>query len=78
MDMVYIARELKENADRTMELCKRKLGEEVFDNDDIDTELVELMRGVFRICDLATQLTCEQANAMNEINRKLDKLLETK
>lgn len=78
MELTKTACELKETAKNAMELIKRKLGEEVIDNDGIDAETLEIMRGMFHMCDLATKLTCEQAEIMDEMNRKLDKLLETK
>ena len=78
MEVTKTAFELKESVKNMMELLKCKLGEEVIDDDDIDTETLELMRGMFRMCDLAMKLTCEQATAMDEMNRKLDNLLETK
>jgi hypothetical protein len=78
MELTNTACELKESVKNMMELCKRKLGEEVIDDDDIDAETIEMMRGMFHMCDLAMKLTCEQAGAIEEMNRKLDKLLETK
>jgi hypothetical protein len=78
MELTKTACELKESANRTMELIKHKLGEEVIDDDNIDAETLEMMRDMFHMCDLAMKLTCEQADAIEEMNRKLDKLLETK
>jgi hypothetical protein len=78
MAMTNTARELKENVNKMMDLCKRKLGEEVLGDENVDAETIELMRGMFRMCDLALKLTCEQAETIDEMNSKLDKLLETK
>ena len=78
MAMTNTARELKENVNNMMELCKRKLGEEVFGDESFDADAFELMSGMFRMCDLAMKLVCEQAETIDEINNKLDKLLETK
>ena len=76
MEMIKTANEMKENADRMMEIAKRKLGEEVFDADSVDTDLIELVRCCIRMYDLGMKLTCEQAEAMDEMDRKLDKVLD--
>lgn len=78
MEMTNTARELKESVNKMMDLCKRKLGEEVFDDKSVDAETIELMRGMFHMCDLAMELTCKQAETIDEINGKLDKLLAAK
>ena len=78
MTMTEKACELKKSMDETLDLCKRKLGEEMFDADDVDTEAIKLVRGIFHVCDLAMELTCKQAETIEEINSKLDKLLADK
>lgn len=77
MAMTNTVRELNESANKMLEVCKRKLGEELFD-DNIDAETVEVMRDMFRMCDAAMKLVREQAETIDEINLKLDKLLATK
>ena len=74
MAMMNTVRELRTSVDGMMDVCKRKLGEEMFD-DSIDIELVECMRGMFKMCDLAMQFVEEQAETINDMNDKLDKLL---
>jgi hypothetical protein len=78
MELTMTAYELKKNAKDMIELYKKKIGEEVIDDECVDAETLGLIRGIFNMCDLAMELTCEQAEAIDEINRKLDKLLETK
>ena len=72
--MTETARELKKGMDDMMIVCKRKFGEMVFDGD-VDTELVEFMRGMFNMCDLSMKLVEEQAQTIEAMNDKLDKLL---
>lgn len=76
MGMTNTARELKKSMGDVMSVCKQKLGEEMFDADCIDTELIDLMRGLFKMCDLAMDLTVQQAETIEAMNEKLDKLVE--
>lgn len=76
MAMTNTVRELKKNMEDMLNVCKRKIGEEMFDADCIDVEAFELMQGMFKMCDLSMKLMEEQAETIDEINNKLDKLLE--
>lgn len=78
MTMTEKACELKKSMSETLDLCKRKLGEEMINADDVDIEAIELVRGLFHVCDLAMELTCKQAETIEEMNGKLDKLLVAK
>ena len=76
MGMTNTVRELKKSMDDMMNVCKKKLGEEVFENDMFyDAETVELMRNMFKMCDLATDLMVQQAETIERMDSKLDKLL---
>ena len=77
MAMINTVRELKKNMEDMVNVCKCKLGEEVFKNEEFyDTETFELMRSMFKMCDLSMQLMEEQALTIDGINNKLDILLE--
>ena len=76
MGMTNTARELKKSMEDTMNVCKKKLCEEVLDDDCIDAETIELMRGMFKMCDLAMDLMVQQAETIEKMDEKLDKLLE--
>ena len=79
MDMMNTVRDLKQSYGDMMNVCKKKLGEEVFDDNNVmDIEFFEMMRGMFRMGDLAMQLVEQQAQTIQEMNNKLDKLLERK
>ena len=78
MAMTNTARELKKSIDDMMLLCKRKIVEEAVESDEIDPDGFEALRIMFNMCELCTKLTCEQAELMEKMNRKLDRLLETK
>ena len=76
MGMTNTARELKKSMEDMMNVCKRKLGEEMFDTDCVDVDCIELMRSMFKMCDLAMDLTVQQAETIEAMNEKVDKLLE--
>ena len=79
MGMTNTVRELKDSMGNVMDVVKRKLGEQIFDDDDVmDIEFYELMRSVFHMCDLAMVLLEQQAMTLEGIDGKLDKLLTRK
>lgn len=75
MTMVETARELKVRMDTTMNIAKRKIGEEMFDAGSIEPELFELLINMFQMCTLYGKLVEEQAEIINEMNNKLDRLV---
>ena len=77
MAMTNTVRELKNTMEDMMDVCKRKLGEEVFEDDEFyDAESIEMMRSMFKMCDLAMDLMVQQAETIERMDEKLDKLLE--
>lgn len=54
---------------------KKKFGELILD-EDIDIELLELMRNMFGMIDISNRLVRDQAYTIQEIDEKLDQLLE--
>lgn len=77
MGMTNTVCELKKSMNDTMNVLKRKLGEEMFDCE-VEPELFEMMRGLFHMCDLSMELMEQQAKTIEGIDEKLDKLLERK
>lgn len=78
MKMTDTVRELKKDMNNMMDLCKRKLGAEVFDGDAVDPEVIEMMRSLFHMCDLSMKLVEQQAETIERMDDKLDKLLAKK
>ena len=76
MDMIKTVNELTEGMNSMMELIKRKAAESMFEDESFDADIVELMRGLTRMSDLSMVLVKQQAETIQEINNKLDKLLE--
>lgn len=76
MDMIKTVNELTEGMNSMMELIKRKTAESLFEDESFDADIVELMRGLTRMSDLSMRLVKEQTTTIQEINNKLDKLLE--
>ena len=77
MDLRKTANEYVEGIEKMNELFKKKFGELVFD-DDIDTDVLDLIKSMFGMIDVSTRLVRDQANTIQDINEKLDKLLEIK
>ena len=75
MELKKTVIEFEKSVDTTMEKCKAKLGEMIFE-DEFDIDTVEFIKDVFQLCDVSMRLVKEQANSIQEINEKLDKLLE--
>ena len=76
MDMIKTVNELTEGMNSMMELIKRKAAESLFEAKRFDADVVELMRGLTHMSDLSMRLVKEQTTTIQEINNKLDKLLE--
>lgn len=76
MGMTNTARELKKNMEDMMDVCKKKLGGELLDDDYVDAEAIEFMRSMFKMCDVAMELMVQQAETLDAMNEKLDKLVE--
>lgn len=75
MKMTDTVREMKESVDKIVGVCKQKIAEEMFE-DDMDIEFYGVMRDMFKMLDLSMTLMQQQAEAIQEMNDKLDKLLE--
>jgi hypothetical protein len=76
MGMTNTVRELKKDMDEMMDEFKAKLGAEVFDNEFIDPELIKMMQKMFHMYDLSMKLMEQQADTIERMDEKLDKLLE--
>lgn len=72
MGMTNTVRELKESMGNMKNIIKRKLCEEMVNADSIDTELVELTKDLFKMCDLSMTLMEQQAETMERMDNKLD------
>ena len=77
MELKITAKEYAEGVNKTTEQFKKKFGELVFDSD-VDADVLDLIKSMFGLIDISTKLVVEQANTIQEINEKLDRLLETK
>lgn len=77
MELKNTAKEYVEGVNKMTEQFKKKFGELVFD-DDIDADVLDLFKSMFGMIDISTRLVAEQANTIQEINDKLDKLLADK
>lgn len=77
MELNITAREYADSINEMTGLLKKKIGEMVID-DEIDTEVLDLLKGAFSMIDVSTRLVRDQACMIQEINDKLDKLLESK
>ena len=77
MELKNTAKEYVEGVNKMTEQFKKKFGELVFD-DDIDADVLDLFKSMFGMIDISTRLVAEQANTIQEINEKLDKLLADK
>lgn len=76
MGMTNTVRELKKDMESMLEQCKAKIGKEMLDDDYIEPEAIEMMRKLFSVCDLSMKLMEQQAEIIEGIDNKLDKLLE--
>lgn len=79
MELTKTATEFKELVKKTMNVCKSKIGELAFDSDMDESDNIEMfgfMKDVFKLCDVSVKLVVEQSEAIDAINKKLDKLLE--
>lgn len=80
MDLMETVKEFTETTDKVMNKCKKKLGETMFseicDADDETIELIGLMADLLHLCDVSLKLVTKQAETIQEINEKMDKLLE--
>lgn len=79
MELMQTVKEFTETTDKVMEKCKKKLGETMFDEfcdaDEEDIEMIGLMADMFHLCDVSLKLVSKQAETIQEINEKMDKLL---
>ena len=74
MELTKTANEYAEGIKTVTEQFKKKFGELVFD-DEVDADVLDLMKGMFGMIDISTRLVVEQAKTIQEINEKLDNLL---
>lgn len=75
MDMIATVNEFEKCVNITMEKAKAKLKDELFE-DSFDSDGLDFVKDLFHMCDLAMRLVKEQATTIQNINEKLDKLLE--
>ena len=75
MDLKVTANKYVEMVEKTTGQFKKKFGELVFD-EGIDADMLDLVKSMFDMLDVSTQLVREQVITIHEINCKLDKLLD--
>ena len=73
--MMYEAKMLVEEANELMEFCKEMVSSRDMFND-MDGEVFDLYKKMFKLTDTSMKLVLEQARLMDEMDRKLDKLME--
>ena len=72
MELVIAAQELKEGMNKMKETFMNKYGADVFE---LDTEDFAMIKSMLDIFDTSLEVTCKQAETIQAINEKLDKLL---
>ncbi len=77
MELNVIANEYAEGVKKTTEEFKKLFGAMVLE-EDFEPEHLEMIQGLFGMVELANKLVVKQAETIQEINEKLDKLLGTK
>jgi uncharacterized membrane protein len=74
MELKVTANEYAKGVNEMTEQFKKKFGELVFD-EDVDADVLDLIKSMFGMIDVSTRLVVQQAKTIQEINDKLDKLL---
>lgn len=77
MELNVAVVEYVEGTKRMTEQFKKKFGEMVFE-EEFDPEYLELFQNLFKMVEASNNLIQAQAMTIHEINKKLDRLLETK
>ena len=77
MELKTIANEYAEGVKKTTEEFKKFFGTMVLE-EDFEPEHLEMLQNMFGLIELSNKLVVAQANTIQEINEKLDLLLETK
>ena len=77
MELKTIAIEYAEGVKKTTEEFKKFFGTMVLE-EDFEPEHLEMLQNMFGLIELSNKMVVAQANTIQEINEKLDKLLEDK
>ncbi len=77
MELKTIANEYAEGVKKTTEEFKKFFGTMVLE-EDFEPEHLEMLQNMFGMIELSNKLVVAQANTIQEIDEKLDRLLETK
>ena len=77
MELKTIANEYAEGVKKTTEEFKKFFGTMVLE-EDFEPEHLEMLQNMFGMIELSNKLVVAQANTIQEINEKLDKLLADK
>lgn len=77
MELKITANEYAKGVNEMTDKFKKKFGELVFDSD-VDAEILDFIKSMFGMIDVSTRLVVQQAETIQEINEKLDKLLANK
>lgn len=75
MELKVTANEYAKGVNEMTEQFKKKFGELVFD-ESVDSDTLNLIKSMFGMIDVSTRLVVQQAETIQEINKKLDKLLD--
>lgn len=75
MDLITVANEYEMGVKSMSEELKKLFGEMVLE-EDFDPEHLGLIQKLFGMVEMSNRLVVEQAKTIQEINNKLDKLLE--
>ena len=73
MERTY--KEFEEAMNEVMSVCKAQLADLMFDGD-MDEQAIAMLRAGFKLIDASKNLMKKQAETMDEMNEKLDKLLD--
>lgn len=76
MKLSFTVKEFVEGMEKMTETCKKQFGAMLLDEECLTGEQFELFQSMFGMIDVSTRLVRDQANTIQEINDKLDKLLE--
>jgi hypothetical protein len=69
-------KKFEEAMDEMMSLCKRAVGEVMFDCNEVDPDGLRAMQAAFKLADASAKLMKEQNNLLIEMNDKLDALMK--
>lgn len=75
MDLIKAVNEYTEGVEKMTEECKKMIGVMVLE-EDFEPEHLNMLQNMFGMIEVSNRLVVEQAKTIQEINEKLDKLLD--